>query len=53
MTQHLFLQFVSNKWEQKHRVSETFYINSDKTNIIKVYKDYVEFDAEQAENTKS
>ena len=40
------LQIVSNKWEQKHRAPDTYYyVNND-------YKAYIEFDTEQAENTK-
>ena len=27
--QYLLLQIVSNKWEQKHKVPDTYYANSD------------------------
>ena len=32
-----------DKWEQKHRVPDTYYINNDYTNITTVYEDYVKF----------
>ena len=32
----MFLQIASNEWEQKHRVSDTYYENSDYTNFIKI-----------------
>ena len=30
------------KWEQKHRVPNTYYVNNDFTNIIKAYESYLE-----------
>ena len=27
--QYLLLQIVSNKWEQKHKVPDSYYANSD------------------------
>ena len=53
MTQYLFLQIVSNKWEQKYRVPDTYYINNDYRNVIKVHEDYIEFNTEEAENKKA
>ena len=32
----MFLQIASNEWEQKHRVSDTYYANNDYTNFIKI-----------------
>ena len=29
MAQYLILQIVPNKWEQKHRTPDTYYINID------------------------
>ena len=44
--------------ENKNRVTDTCYINIDYMHVIickyyKVYEDYVEFDTEKAEDTKS
>ena len=48
-----FQKIVSKKWEQKHKLYDTYYTNNDNTKLVKVYEDYIEFDAEQAEYTKS
>ena len=54
MTRYLFQQIVSNKWEQKHRAPDTYYcVNNDYAMLKKVCKTYIEFNTEQAENTKS
>ena len=34
---------ISDKWEQKDRVPDTYSINNDYTKVTKVYEDYVEF----------
>ena len=50
---HLFSQIVqlkSDKWQQKHRVSDTYYINHNYTNVPKVHEDCVKF---RTENTES
>ena len=52
MTWYLFLQIVSNKWEQKCRVPDTYYINNGYTNLLIVYEEYIDFDTEQAGNTQ-
>ena len=53
MTQYLFLQIVSNKWEQKQRVPDTYYITNHYRNVIKIHEDYIEFNTEEAENKKA
>ena len=35
---YLFLQIVPNKWEEKHRVPETYYTNNSYTNVINFMK---------------
>ena len=47
----IFTNFFNN-WEYKHRVPDTYYKNSDYTNIITFIKDHVEFDTKQVENAK-
>ena len=31
---YLFLQIVSHKWEQKHRVPDTYHTNSSYPNVM-------------------
>ena len=50
MMRCLFLQIVSNKWEQKHRVPDTH--KHWLCKCCKVDEDYIEFDTQQAENIK-
>ena len=50
MSQYLFLQLVTNKWEHFLRVPDTCGISNDYTNIIKVYENYIEFNTEQVDN---
>ena len=38
MMQYLFLQILSNKWEQNHRKPDTYYINIDYANVLKFMK---------------
>ena len=38
MMQYLFLQILSNKWEQNHRKPDTHYINIDYANVLKFMK---------------
>ena len=37
----------------KNRVPDTYYIDNNYAKIYKVYEDYIKFNIEQAENTKS
>ena len=50
----MFLQIVFNKWEQKNRVPE-YHLPYKHwlCKCYKVYDDYIEFDTEKTENTKS
>ena len=34
----MFLQIVSNKWEQKQSVPDTYYTNNNYANVINVVK---------------
>ena len=45
MKRFLFLQIVSDKWEQNNRALDTYYVHKDYSNVIKVYDDYIEFDS--------
>ena len=33
----------SDKWEQKHLVFDTYYVNNNYGDVTKVHEDYVEF----------
>ena len=37
MMQYLFLQIVSNKWEQKHRVPDTYYLNKCYKSLLRLH----------------